>query len=96
MQRVTYFKTSDGQQFPSSKLAKSHEAQLSLDKLIVAWFADSDALDATEIRDYLVAGSWTLINVLSDIARRAPLEPEGEQPAAPPVEAVAPHHHIAA
>ena len=75
MKRITVFETSDGRKFDGQKQAKAHEAALSLDSVISRWLTDGE-ITVEQLRDRLVEGSWTLINLLSSIARQTPLADE--------------------
>lgn len=79
MKRVTTFECSDGERFSTSKLAKAHEAEIDLDKLLGAWFTHSSSLTQPQLRSVMVDNVWALTGVLSVIARRTPLIDEAEE-----------------
>jgi hypothetical protein len=79
MKKIASYITDDGQTFQSAKAAKAHEAALSLDKLLGSWFDGAESVSLEQLRDEMIASSWTLINLLSSIARQTPLGDEEEE-----------------
>jgi hypothetical protein len=76
MKRITVFETSDGNKFHSAKEAKAHESSITLDGLLASWFADGATVTLEKLRDDMTESGWTLINLLSAIARQAPVADE--------------------